>query len=187
MPADPNQTDRIVRHAAAKAGNFFIGMGRSKIPPITDAKGNPVFGGDYVFTPGKADWLREGHQGAVLSYGSILHHSLRAREELAGKHGLKLAVINFASIKPLDTEAILEAAKTGFLITAEDHHVDTGLGARVAVTLADAGAASRLVRLGVRHYGSSGKPGDLYREAGIDSSGIVRAVLEERANGWISG
>ena len=141
----------------------------------------------YVFTPGKADWLREGHQGAVLSYGSILHHALQAREELAGKHGLKLAVINFSSIKPLDANAILEAAKTGFLITAEDHHVDTGLGARVAVTLADAGAASRLVRLGVRHYGSSGKPGDLYREAGIDSSGIVRAVLEARANGWISG
>lgn len=187
MPADPNQTDRIVRYAAASAGNVFIGVGRSRIPVITDSAGKPLFGGGYEFTPGRADWVREGGQGAILSYGTILHHAVKAREELAAKQGLKLAVINFASIKPLDTTTILEAAKTGFLVTVEDHHVDTGLGARVAVTLADAGRTERLVRLGVRHYGSSGSPGALYRETGIDASGIVKAVLEARSKGWISG
>lgn len=187
MPADPNQTDRIVRHAAASPGNLFIGMGRSKVPIITDSAGKPLFGGGYDFAPGKADLVREGGQGAILSCGTILHHAVMAREQLAAKHGIKLAVVNFASIKPLDTAAILEAAKTGFLLTAEDHHVETGLGARVAVTLADAGATARLVRLGVRHYGSSGPPGALYREAGIDSSGIVKAVLEARSKGWVSG
>ncbi|MGV8073876.1 MAG: transketolase [Syntrophobacteraceae bacterium] len=183
MPADPNQTDRIVRYVATHRGNFFVGMGRSKMSAITDEAGNAAFGGSYKFEPGKADRLRSGNHGAILSYGAALGYAIRAQEDLAQNHGLDLAVLNFASIKPLDAEAVLEVARTGFIITVEDHHVDTGLGARVATVLAGAGSACRLMRLGVKGYGLSGRPEDLYRLEGIDSDGIVKAVLEARTNG----
>jgi transketolase len=185
MAADPNQTDRIVRFIAAHPGNFFLGMGRSKTPVILDESGNPAFSGSYAFVPGKADWLRRGDHGAILSYGAILPQALRARDELARTHGLTLAFLNMASIKPLDTDAILAAARTGIVITVEDHHVDTGLGARVATVLADAGASCRLIRLGVTHYGHSGKPADLYRIEGIDAEGVVKTVLQARTSGWL--
>lgn len=187
MPADPNQTDRIVRYAAARPGNYFVGMGRSKMGMIADEAGKPFFGGDYRFVPGKADWLRRGDHGAIVTYGAVVHNALRAREDLARVHGLKLAVLNMASVKPLDADAILEAARTGFMVTAEDHHVDTGLGARVSTVLAEAGASCRLVRLGVKNYGLSGHPEVLYRLEGLDAEGILKTVLQARADGRIKG
>lgn len=185
MPADPNQTDRIVRHVAATPGNCFVGMGRSKTPLITDEEGRPLYGGSYRFVPGKADWVCAGDQGAILAYGATLHHAVGAARELRAEHGLRLAVLNMASIKPLDVEAVRKVAETGLIVTVEDHHPDTGLGARVALAVADAGVACRVIRLGVKAYGLSGKPGDLYRLEGIDQHGIMASVLEARANGWL--
>ncbi|MCE5242315.1 MAG: transketolase [Desulfobacteraceae bacterium] len=180
MPADPNQTDRIVRYAAARQGNCFVGMGRSKTPVILDEAGNAAFAGNYEFVPGKADRLRKGNRGAIMSYGALLNQAVLARDALLREHGMELSLLNFASIKPLDTDAIIEAARTGLIVTVEDHHVDTGLGVKVATALADAQVPCRLVRLGVRRYGLSGPPADLYRMEGIDAEGIVKAVLEAR-------
>ena len=180
MPGDPNQTDRITRYVASRPGNYFVGMGRSKTATILNQAGNAAFAGDYEFVPGKADRLRQGGHGAILSYGTLLNQAVLAREELLHNHELELALLNFASIKPLDTEAILDAGKTGLIVTVEDHHADTGLGARVATVLADAQASCRLIRLGVRRYGLSGSPAELYHLEGIDAAGIVKTVLEAR-------
>jgi transketolase len=114
-----------------------------------------------------------------------LPHAIEAHQELSRQYNLKLAVLNFPSIRPLDGEAILRASKMGFLISVEDHHVDTGLGARVATVLADQGEPCRLMRLGVKNYGLSGHPVELYRLEGIDAAGIVKAVLKANANGWL--
>jgi len=180
LPADPNQTDRIVRFAAERPGNFFVGMGRSKMSVILDESGNPAFAGDYRFVPGKADKLRGGNDGAILACGALVGDALKAREELSKLHGLTVSVLNFASIKPLDVDAIEEAAETGLIITAEDHHIDTGLGARVAAVLAEKAIACKFARLGVKRYGFSGKPEDLYRLEGINREGMVKAVLQNR-------
>ena len=178
MPADPNQTDRIVRYVASHAGNYFVGMGRSKTPVILDEQGKAFFAGTYEFQPGKAEWVRSGSQAAILSYGAIFPEAMKARELLLKEHGLSVALVNFASVKPLDEESVLKASRTGLVVTVEDHHVDTGLGSRVAVVMADNGAACRLVRLGVKHYGLSGQPGDLFDMEGISARGIVKAVIE---------
>jgi transketolase len=181
LPADPNQTDRIIRYVAVTPGNFFVGMGRSPVDTITNESGEAFFGSSYQFQPGKADWIRQGQDAAILSYGAILPQAIKAHDELLEHHGLRVAVVNFACIKPLDEQAILSAAQTGLVITAEDHHVDTGLGARVASVLASASVPCRLQRHGVRHYGTSGKPMDLYTAAGIDATGITKAVLAAKA------
>ena len=181
LPADPNQTDRIIRYIAVTPGNFFVGMGRSPVDTITSESGEAFFGSSYQFQPGKADWIRQGQDAAILSYGPILPQAIKAHDELLEHHGLRVAVVNFASIKPLDEQAIVSAAQTGLVITAEDHHVDTGLGARVASVLASASVPCRLQRHGVRHYGTSGKPMDLYAAGGIDAAGIAKAVLAAKA------
>lgn len=181
IPADPNQTDRIVRHAAQHPGNCFVGMGRSKTPVLTDRDGVPLYGGDYRFRPGRADWVRRGSDGAILAYGPMVAIALEAQRLLEEEDGLQVAVVNCASIKPLDEDAVLEAAGTGLILTVEDHHVETGLGARVAGVLADRAVSCRLVRLGVKHYGHSGAPRELYRMEGLDAPAILDAFRKAHA------
>ncbi len=177
MPADPNQTDRIIRHIAVQPGNCFVGMGRSKTPTITREDGSVFYDANYVFTPGKADWLRQGTEAAIITYGALTPACIKAWEMLQAA-GRSVAVLNMASLLPLDVEAVLAAAKTGVIVTAEDHHAETGLGASVATTLLDHGLAPKLKRLGVRHYGGSGKPAELYQQQGLDAESIAKTVLE---------
>lgn len=184
IPADPNQTDRIVRFAAKTPGNIFVGMGRSKTPVITDVEGRPLFAGDYTFEPGKFDWVRTGSAGAIMTCGPLLVHAIKAWERLK-QEGLQLSVVNCASIKPFDKDSILKAAETGFILTVEDHHVDTGIGSIVATIIAEEGISCRLVRLGVKHYGSSGSPAELYRMEGIDTDSIVKKVMEAHEKGFL--
>ena len=175
MPADPNQTDRIVRHIAVHPGNFFVGMGRSKMGMITKEDGSVFFDADYTFTPGKADWLRHGTEATIITYGSVTPACMEAWQIL-NDAGKSVGVLNMASLLPLDVEAVVEAANIGPIITVEDHHIETGLGASVATALMEQGAAATLKRLGVQHYGGSGKPADLYKQQGLDGPSIARTV-----------
>ncbi len=179
MPADPNQTDRIVRHVATSKGNCFVGMGRSKLPVVLDLDGKPFFSKDYQFVPGKGDWLRKAKPGSctILSYGATIPYVMKAWEELQ-KMGLEVSVLNMASIKPVDENAIVEAAEQGPILTVEDHVVTTGIGSIAARVLIKHGINQKLRCLGVRGYGSSGKPADLYRMHGIDHDSIIKAVKE---------
>ncbi len=177
MPADPNQTDRIIRCIAIERGNYFVGMGRSKTPIITTEDGRPFYDADYRFTPGKADWLRRGTDATIITYGALTPACMEAWKVLKAE-GYSVGVLNMASLVPLDIESILEAAEIGPLMTVEDHHVGTGLGASVAVVLMDKGKACQLRRLGVHHYGSSGKPAELYAAQGLDAASIAAEAKE---------
>jgi transketolase len=174
IPADPNQTDRIVRHIAVTPGNHFVGMGRSKMPVVLAEDGSPFFGGDYQFVPGKADWIRRGSGGTIMTYGALTANVMEAFQLLKNE-GIHVNIVMMASIVPCDEEAIKEAASSGPILTVEDHHVDTGLGSIVGMVLADNGISTKLKRLGVARYGSSGKPADLYAEQGLDPVGIATA------------
>ncbi len=175
MPADPNQTDHIIRFIATRPGNVFVGMGRSKVPVILDQEGKPFFGPGYRFEAGRADLLREGEGITVITYGAMVPRVLRMYE-LLQEEGIRIRVINMASIRPLDEKAILEAAQKGPLLVVEDHVVETGLGGLVARTLALHGVSSRLVLKGVQRYGSSGNPDALYREQGLDPESLAAEV-----------
>lgn len=177
MPADANQTDRIIRYVATHPGNMFVGMGRSKLPVITDDSGSPFFDGHYVFQPGKADWLRTGGIATFITYGSMVIEVLKAHDILT-EDGLRVNVINMASLKPIDVDAIIRAAKLGPIITVEDHIVHTGLGAIVAQVLVDESVTQRLLKIGVTHYASSGNPGELYRMQGMDADSLASRMRE---------
>lgn len=178
LPADPNQCDRIVRAIAMRPGNQFVGMGRSKLPVIlAEDGGAPFYDASRPFVPGRADVLRHGDAGAILACGPTVGPACEARRIVLERTGLRLRVVNMASIRPFDAQAILDAAATGWVLTAEDHFPDTGLGGLVALVLADAGVATRLERAGVDRWSMSGKPEDIFAAFRIDAAGLADRAI----------
>ena len=178
QPADPNQCDRIIRAIAARPGCQFVGMGRSKMTMVMKADGSgPFYDGTVGFEPGRADVLREGDDGAIIASGPTVGPACEAHDLIFERTGKRVRVVNMASIEPADSQAILDAASTGYVLTAEDHIPDTGLGGLVALVLADAGVATRLERAGVDRWSMSGKPADIFAAYRIDAAGLAARVV----------
>ncbi|MDO8964824.1 MAG: transketolase [Coriobacteriia bacterium] len=175
VPADPNQTDRAVRAAAAMPGCVAIAMGRSKLPVLLEPDGSPCFAGDYEFTYGAIDIVREGDDVSLLVMGTVAGAAVDAADALAAE-GISVAVAVVASPLDLDDEAMRRLAAAPVLLTAEDHGVRTGLGASVAEWLALSGVATRFVRLGVDGYRSSGAAAAVLAREELDAAGIAETI-----------
>jgi transketolase len=178
VPADPNQTDRVTRYVAKTHGNFLVVMGRSSIPILLTEEGAPLFGTSYEFRYGHTDLVRNGKDAAILTTGGMVYKAIQAWQKL-GEKGVAVQVINISCLSDLDNEAILKAAETGTVITYEDHHIQTGLGSLIANFIAEHGLGIRFRKLGIKQYGGSGKPDELYRIQGLDVESLVQAVMEE--------
>lgn len=176
VPCDPNQTDRIIRYVAASKKPAFVAMGRSKIDIIKKADGTPFWSDEKPFVPGGYDQVREGKDGAIIVTGTLTGEAVKAHDRIFAEHGKRYAVYAIGSLKPFPRAVVAEAAKTGRILTLEDHHVDTGLGRIVATVMADDGISAKLKRLGVHHYGTSGAPADLFADMGLDAAGVVKAA-----------
>jgi transketolase len=177
-PADPNQTDRVVRYVAKTPGNFLVAMGRSPVPIILSEGGTPLLGGSYEFRYGQADLIRNGRDGAIISTGNMVYRAVQAWQKLKGT-GIEVQVLNIPCLSDLDVEAIQAAARTGMIVTYEDHHIQTGLGSLIANLLTEKGSGIRFRKMGISRYGSSGKPDDLYKMQGLDVDSLVKTVTEE--------
>lgn len=177
VPADPNQTDRVVRYIAQVKGNFFVGVGRSRIPVILDKEGRPLFGGNYVFQYGKADWVRKGKDATIITMGHMVYRAVKAYEILL-QEGLEVGVLNVSCPFDLDEEALREAKDTGVIVTYEDHNVYSGLGVLVASFLFERGWTCRFAKLGVTQYAGSGDPDSLFKLLGLSVEHLVAKVKE---------
>ncbi len=177
IPADPNQTDRVIRYIASVWGNFFVGMGRSSGPVILTENGKPLFGDDYQFCYGKADKVREGNQAAIISMGGMLSYAIQASEILK-KKGYQVQVINVSCLTDLDKERLKEAAQTGAIVTYEDHNINTGLGSVVANFLAENSLNPHFKKMGANAYAGSGAPVELFKMQGLDVDSLVRNVIK---------
>lgn len=104
--------------------------------------------------------------------------AVQAWEKLKEK-GVKVKVFNFTSPKEIDWKALEEAAKTGFVITYEDHNVNTGIGSIIAEALLEGGFKIKFRKFGVKEYGLSGKPDALYKMQGLDVDSVVETILKE--------
>jgi len=177
LPCDPNHTDRLVRWALSIPGPVHLGMGRRKVPIITDETARPFYGDHYSFEYGRMDLVRNGHSAAILALGTTLGEAVAAHEQLKADN-ISAMVLGVSCPKSIAREDLAAAAETGLIITVEDHVVHTGLGARIASALMDYELAQnvKLVRLGVTRYGGSGTPEALYRTFGIDAPSIAAAV-----------
>jgi transketolase len=175
VPADPNQTDAAISRAAAKEGNVAVAMGRSKLPVINATDGSALFGEAYTYRYGDLVWAREGSDGCILTMGTTAGAAVEASDMLRTE-GLALSVGITASPLELHDDAMTCASQLPWLLTVEDHHARTGLGASVAEWFACNGVGARLEHAGVEGFQSSGPAKDLLARAGLDARGIADTV-----------
>ncbi len=172
VPADANQADLAVRYAMNVPHPVAVIGGRSKMPILTDADGNTL-GFEY----GKGQWLKKGKDAVIVTYGNMAHRAISAADELE-KEGISAGVLNLPTPLLLDEEKIIEASKTGLVITYEDHNVNTGISGSVAKTILKNQAVCRFINLGVTDYGSSASPDKLYEMQKIDAKSLIKQIKE---------
>ncbi len=170
VPSDFVEAKAAVKAARTIEGPVYIRMGRPKIPIIN--------GPDYQFELGKAHILRPGTDVTILAVGIMVHEALDAAKTLAAD-GIEAEVINVATIKPLDEATILESvAKTGSVVTAEEHSVIGGLGGAIAELLGEK-APTPMRRIGMQDvFGLSGEADELQRHFNLTADDIHRSSLE---------
>ena len=168
VPADDVEAKAAVRAAYETDGPVYMRFGRLAVPVFNDPD-------TYEFHLGKGVVLREGADVTVVATGLMVAEALAAADELAEK-GVSTEVINIHTIKPLDEELVrASAAKTGHVVTAEEHSVIGGLGDAVLAALSESPVPLR--KLGVNDvFGESGPAVDLLHKYGLDAAGIVAAV-----------
>ena len=169
-PADDVEARAAMKAAYEHKGPVYLRFGRLAIPVFHDEE-------NFHFEIGKGEVLREGSDVALISTGLMTAEALAAADELA-QAGIHARVINLCSIKPLDEELVLKAAREcGRIVTCEEHSVIGGLGEAVCAVVAEAGVACRVKRVGVNdEFGHSGPAKEVLAQFGLDAAGIVRAA-----------
>lgn len=172
VPADYEAACAAIRLAAATPGPVYVRMGRAKVPQVYEPGFAMELGGSRI--------LREGSDVTLIACGASVNEAMRAADMLA-EEGVSAEVIDAYSVKPLDEDTILaSAAKTGAVVTCEEHSVIGGLGSMVATLLARK-LPTRLETVGVRDsFGTSGEFGELMAKYACDAAAIAAAVREVR-------
>ena len=169
-PADDVEAKAMVQAAYEHVGPVYMRFGRAAVPVIHEE--------GMQFTIGKGEVLREGADVAIIANGLMVNEALIAAEELANV-GINAMVINMATIKPLDEELVIAAAKKcGKVITCEEHSVIGGLGEAVCGVLAEK-CPTPVRRIGVNdEFGHSGPAAALLKQFGLCSEHIVEVAKE---------
>ncbi len=167
-PCDYNQTKAATIAAANHNGPVYLRFGRPSVPNFTPA--------DQPFEIGKAIKLIEGKDVSIFATGHLVWEALLAQEILE-KDGISAEVIDIATIKPLDSEAVLTSvAKTGCLVTAEEHFIAGGMGELIAGLLSSCTPAPQEFVAIADRFGQSGTPSELMKAYGLDAEHIVMAA-----------
>ena len=168
-PADDIETEAAIKAVAQMEGPCYVRLGRMAVSRVNDEA-------NYNFVIGKGITLAEGNDVAIIATGIMVEAALEAKGELA-KEGINARVINIHTIKPIDEELIIKAAKeTGVIVTAEEHSIIGGLGSAVAEVVSE-NCPVPVLRVGVKDtFGESGKPNELLEKYGLTSNDIVNKV-----------
>lgn len=170
-PADDVEARAAVRAAYEHQGPVYLRFGRLAVPVINDRP-------DYKFELGKGVVLREGKDLTIIATGLPVSNCLEAAEKLAAD-GIDAKVINIHTIKPLDEDLVVAAAKeTGKVVTVEEHSIIGGLGGAVCECLAEK-APVPVKRIGIHDvFGESGPALELLHKYGLDAEGIYKQIKE---------
>lgn len=170
-PSDYVEAKAAVRAAYKWEGPCYLRFGRLAVPVINDRE-------DYKFEIGKSVTLRDGKDVTIIASGLTVSTSLDAAEMLS-QEGIEAKVINMHTIKPIDKEAVINAAKeTGKVITVEEHSVIGGLGSAVCDVLSE-NYPVKVKKIGINdEYGESGPAVELVAKYGLDGAGIYKTVKE---------
>jgi transketolase len=170
VPADAIETERVIEFIAGVYGPTYVRLGRAKVPIVMPE--------DYRFKIGKAYILHLGNDANIIACGIMVNKAFKASERLKGE-GFDVGVINMSTIKPIDEETILLAAKNSWaIVTAEEHSIIGGLGGAVSEILSEKYPVP-VKRIGLRDcFGCSGDPEGLLKLYGLTEEDIIKAVKE---------
>ena len=170
-PADKAESILAVEAAIKHDGPVYLRFGRLAVPEIFDRE-------TYKFEIGKGVEIVEGTDATVIATGLMVPEAMKAAEMLK-EEGISVRVINMATIKPIDVDIIVKAAKeTGAIVTAEEHNVIGGLGSAVAEVLCE-NSPVPMKRVGTQDvFGQSGKPAELLEIYGLTAENIAKNVKE---------
>lgn len=172
-PADGVSAMKLIEQAVAFKGPCYVRLGRAAVPLI--------YAESVDIKIGKANRLREGKDVAIIATGIMVNEALAAAQELS-EEGIEATVIDMHTIKPMDKDAVIEAAKeTGAIVTAEEHSIIGGLGGAVAEVLSQNHPVKMKMVGQMDTYGESGKPEELKVKYGMTSANIVKAVKNIKA------
>lgn len=168
-PADDVEARAAVVAAYEHDGPVYLRFGRLAVPVINDTDG-------YQFELGKANTLREGNDVTIIASGLTVSESLAAAEKLSSE-GIEARVINMHTIKPLDEEIVIKAAReTGKIVTVEEHSIIGGLGSAVSDVVAEK-APAKVLKIGIMDvFGESGPAVELVKKYGLDAESIYQKV-----------
>ncbi|NTI44457.1 transketolase family protein [Rhizobium rhizogenes] len=168
-PCDRIETAAAIEWAASYAGPCFLRLSRVGVPDLLPE--------GHKFVPGRANLLRDGGDVTLIANGTLTHRMLKAADILA-RQGVDARVLNMATVRPIDEDAIIAAAReTGAIVTAEEHSTYGGLGSAVAEVVVD-NAPVPMKRLGVPGvYAPTGSAEFLLDEFGMAPSAIAEATL----------
>ena len=176
VPSDVVEAEQAVEAAARAYGPFYIRVGRPKIPVIHD--------GEFRFQMGRSELLRPGRDVTIMAVGVMVSAALEAAK-LLSLEGIDCRVLNMASLRPMDREAVLAAAsETGAVVTAEDHFVHGGLGGLVAELLS-CELPTPMTMVGMERYGTSGRWDELLEHFHLTPARLVseaKAVLARKSS-----
>jgi len=175
-PADYHETLKATYALSEYDGPVYLRLGRSDVPIITEE--------DDQFEMGRATVLKEGEDITLIGTGIMVSRALKAAKILEKKHDIDARVVNMSTIKPLDENIIIKAAKeTGGVVTAEEHVVSQGMGSGISQVLSESYHVP-MKRVGVSNvFGESGGSEELMEKYGLTAAHIVDSahdVIERR-------
>ncbi|GGD57717.1 transketolase family protein [Croceicoccus mobilis] len=168
VPSDPWETEQAIRAATAHEGPVYIRLSRMPVPALE--RSNPHF------EIGKSEILHEGGDVAIIANGTMVHRAIKAAKALASE-GVGARVINMATVSPIDTAMLADAAKTGAIVTVEEGLKQGGLGGAVAEFCAENAPVPMRV-LGFPGFVPTGSASWLMDEFGLNAAGIATAARE---------
>lgn len=168
-PGDPQQIIKVLEAAMELSGPVYIRLGREATSSLYPA--------DVDYKIGKALIPKPGNDGAFICTGIMVHFAMEAAQRMKDELGKDVRVVDMHTIKPLDKEAVLDAAKTGRVVAAQDHNLLGGLGQLVGSAIAEAGIACKLVCRGCPDkFVPIATPEFLYAKNGMDADGLYEAM-----------
>lgn len=170
VPADGVEAEKMIFAAAEFNGPMYVRLGRSAVPTL--------FGEDYNFKIGKGVVLKEGNDATIIACGMMVNEAILAADMLK-EENINVRVINMSTIKPIDTELIIKAAKeTKAIVTAEEHSIIGGLGSAVSEVVSE-NCPIIVKKVGINDcFGESGTPAELLEKYGLTAKHIVEKVKE---------
>lgn len=170
VPADHREAMQATKAAANFEGPVYLRFGRCNTEDIFDD--------NYKFEIGKGVTLRDGNDVAIIATGMMVKKAIEASDKLK-EEGINARVINISTIKPIDRELIIKAAKeTKGIVTAEEHSIIGGLGATVSQVVTSS-EPTKVKSIGIKDtFGESGTPDELMKKYGLTSDEIIKAVKE---------